>query len=103
MSVREEREELRKREGVKKREVCGVQTNLTENMAEKSQKVKTLPVSVRKDIQQKNIARQLAGLPEIKVKVRRCISCGGLFESSGNRTCGCTSRSASTIGGREII
>ena len=66
-------------------------------------KIKTLPPSVVRDIEQKNIARRLAGLTPITIKVRRCIACGSSFESSGNRTCGCTSRTAGTIAGREII
>ena len=66
-------------------------------------RVKTLPPSVVKDIEQKNIARRLAGLSAISIKVRRCIACGAPFESAGNRTCGCSSRTAGTIAGREII
>lgn len=65
--------------------------------------IKTLPPSVVKDIEQKNIARRLAGLSPIVIKVRRCISCGSLFESAGNRTCGCSSRTTGMIAGREII
>ncbi len=68
-----------------------------------AQKLKMLPPSVVKDIEQKNVARKLAGLSPIVIKVRRCISCGLPFESAGNRTCGCTSRTAGTIAGREII
>lgn len=66
-------------------------------------RVKRLPPSVVKDIEQKNVARRLAGLSPIVIKVRRCISCGSKFESAGNRTCGCSSRTAGTIAGREII
>jgi hypothetical protein len=66
-------------------------------------KVKSLPPSVIKDIEQKNVARKLAGLSAIVIKVRRCIACGSKFESAGNRTCGCSSRTAGTIAGREII
>jgi len=68
-----------------------------------SQKIKALPPSVVKDIEQKNVARRLAGLPLIHIKVRHCLICGSLFESSGNRTCGCSNRVAGTIAGREII
>jgi hypothetical protein len=66
-------------------------------------KIKLLPPSVVKDIEQKNIARRLAGLSPIVIKTRRCIACGSMFESAGNRTCGCSSRTAGTIAGREII
>lgn len=69
----------------------------------KSNKVKRLPPSVLKDIELKNHARRLAGLSPIKVKVRTCIACGTLFESAGNRTCGCNTRSTGYIAGREII
>lgn len=66
-------------------------------------RIKTLPPSVVKDIEQKNIARRLAGLSPIHIRTRRCLSCGSMFESSGNRTCGCSSRTAGSIAGREII
>ena len=64
---------------------------------------KLLPPSVVKDIEQKNIARRLAGLSPLVIRIRRCIACGLAFESAGNRTCGCSSRTAGTIAGREII
>lgn len=67
------------------------------------QKIKTLPPSVVKDIEQKNLARRLAGLSPIVIKVRHCVSCGALFESAGNRTCGCSNRTVGIIAGREII
>ena len=69
----------------------------------KSNKVKRLPPSVVKDIELKNHARRLAGLSPIRVKVRTCIACGTPFESAGNRTCGCNTRSTGYIAGREII
>lgn len=66
-------------------------------------KIKRLPPSVVKDIELKNHARRLANLSPIKIKIRTCISCGALFESAGNRTCGCNTRSTGYIAGREII
>lgn len=69
----------------------------------KSNKVKRLPPSVVKDIELKNHARRLASLSPIKIKVRQCIACNTLFESAGNRTCGCNTRSTGFIAGREII
>jgi hypothetical protein len=66
-------------------------------------KVKRLPPSVVKDIELKNQARKLAGLAAIKMKVRTCIACTQLFESAGNRTCGCNTRNTGFIAGREII
>jgi len=68
-----------------------------------SSKVKKLPPSVVKDIELKNHARRLANLSPIRIKVRACISCGTMFESAGNRTCGCNTRSTGFIAGREII
>jgi hypothetical protein len=73
------------------------------NQEFQSNKIKRLPPSVVKDIELKNHARRLASLSPIKIKVRRCISCGALFESAGNRTCGCNTRSTGYIAGREII
>ena len=66
-------------------------------------RVKQLPPSVLKDIELKNHARRLANLAPIKIRIRRCISCLSLFESAGNRTCGCNTRSTGYIAGREII
>ncbi len=66
-------------------------------------KVKRLPPSVVKDIELKNQARRLANLTPIKIRVRVCIACAQSFESAGNRTCGCSNRSAGYIAGREII
>ena len=42
-----------------------------------------------KSLEAKNEARSMAGLPPIKVKVRRCLRCDLRFESMGARTCGC--------------
>ena len=55
----------------------------------KDQSVKKLPPAILKDIELKNHARRQVGLSVMRVKIRRCISCGRLFESAGNRTCGC--------------
>ncbi|MBC60934.1 MAG: hypothetical protein CMP11_00610 [Zetaproteobacteria bacterium] len=68
-----------------------------------SNKIKRLPPSVVKDIELKNQARRLAKLAPIRIRVRACISCTQLFESAGNRTCGCNTRSTGFIAGREII
>ena len=54
-------------------------------------------------IEQKNAARKLAGLPPILTRIRRCLTCGSMFQSAGNRTCGCTNHIAGVIAGREII
>ena len=68
-----------------------------------SNKIKKLPPSVVKDIELKNQARRLASLAPIRIRVRRCIACDQPFESAGNRTCGCNTRSTGYIAGREII
>ena len=70
---------------------------------DKKLKIKRLTPSARREVELKNHARKLAGLSLITIKVRKCISCGKLFESSGNRNCGCQSRRAGFIAGREII
>ncbi len=66
-------------------------------------KIKKLPPSVVKDIELKNQARRLANLAPIKIRIRVCIACTQAFESAGNRTCGCNTRSTGYIAGREII
>lgn len=58
--------------------------------------VKRLPPSVIKDIELKNHARRLACLQPIRIKIKTCTTCGGLFESTGNRTCGCRPAPAPT-------
>jgi len=68
-----------------------------------SNQIKRLPTSVVKEIELKNHARRLAGLSPIHVKVRNCINCQELFESAGNRNCGCNTRNSGFIAGREII
>lgn len=75
----------------------------SENTISVPDKVKELPPSVMKDIELKNHARRLANLAPIKITVRTCVACRALFESAGNRTCGCNTRSVGYIAGREII
>lgn len=74
-----------------------------EQEQKQSDKIKRLPPSVVKDIELKNQARKLAHLSPIAIKVRRCITCQQMFESAGNRNCGCNSRGTGYIAGREII
>lgn len=66
-------------------------------------RVRCLPSSVHKEVTLMNRARELAGLSPIIVKIRRCISCGTLFESVGHRTCGCVPMTSGVMAGREII
>lgn len=49
---------------------------------------KAQPADV-KDFNFQNAARKLVGLPIIQFKVLKCLSCDTLFESLGNRLCGC--------------
>ena len=42
-------------------------------------------------------ARVRVGLPALKVKTRKCISCGSLFESVEERTCGCSEEKRSQL------
>lgn len=81
----------------------GIENKNIKDMDFSSNKIKKLPPSVLKDIELKNNARRLANLSPIEIKVRRCICCGQLFESAGNRTCGCNNRNAGYMAGREII
>lgn len=39
---------------------------------------------------EQNQARAYLGLPLLKIKIRKCVSCGSLFESIEERTCGCS-------------
>lgn len=64
--------------------------------------IKKLPPSVVKDIELKNEARRMAGLSRIVITVRKCMQCGLLFESAGNRNCGCSSKK-SEVAGSNII
>jgi hypothetical protein len=65
--------------------------------------LKKLPPSVVKDLELKNYARKMAGLSLIKIKVRTCLSCGSLFESAGNFTCGCQNGRDYSVAGRDIL
>ena len=80
-----------------------METMPEEELRSNNNKTKKLPPSVVKDIELKNQARRLANLAPIKIRVRRCIACNHKFESAGNRTCGCNTRSTGYIAGREII
>ena len=42
-----------------------------------------------KEMEDQNRARRLACLPPLKIKIVECLRCGELFESCGNRLCGC--------------
>lgn len=52
-------------------------------------RVKRLQPAVVRELELQNKARQDCGLKLIRVKVRSCLRCSALFESIGNRTCGC--------------
>ena len=42
-----------------------------------------------RQLTEQNAARSAIGLAKIELKIRRCLFCGGLFESIHNRLCGC--------------
>lgn len=54
------------------------------------EEIKRLTSIALVDLKEKNKARADLGLSDIKLKVRRCLRCQKLFESLGNRLCGCT-------------
>ena len=69
-----------------------------------SNEIKRLPPVVLRDIKLKNEARRLSSLKLIEIKIRKCIACDSLFESVGDRICGCnTGKRSGFIAGREII
>ena len=51
--------------------------------------IKRLQVFNLRLLDDQNRARADAGLDPIQIRIRRCLSCGGLFESTENRLCGC--------------
>lgn len=56
----------------------------------KCEPVKKLPIMHLVDMEEKNKARAAIGVSLLQVQVRRCLRCNTLFESLGNRTCGCS-------------
>ena len=64
----------------------------------KKNKIRRLPAQTVKDVKVKNLARRLAGLSPLRIKVVSCLSCGQMFETVANRTCGCN-RDKFDIGG----
>ncbi|MES2615384.1 MAG: hypothetical protein V4591_08215, partial [Bdellovibrionota bacterium] len=88
---------------IKKTVAAPVSDLATGERFENGIRIKTLPPSVVKDIEQKNIARRLAAISPIQIRVRRCLACGFMFESSGNRTCGCSSRSSRSAAEGRVV
>ena len=56
---------------------------------ESSEHIKKLQLFHLRLLDDQNRARMDAGLDLIKIRIRRCLSCGGLFESTEKRLCGC--------------
>jgi len=56
---------------------------------ESSDHVKRLEVFHLRLLDDQNRARVDAGIDPIKIRIRRCLSCSGLFESTEKRLCGC--------------
>jgi hypothetical protein len=55
--------------------------------------IKRLNAGNRKVFFEQNNLRKHFDLKEMKIIVRRCLSCSCLFESVENRTCGCIKNS----------
>jgi hypothetical protein len=51
--------------------------------------IKKLEDFYLRQLTEQNAARSAIGLAKIMIKIRRCLSCGSLFESTHNRLCGC--------------
>ena len=84
---------------LKKEEVAGRKLRMPKRM-----RIKKMATAIKKDIEEQNKARALAKLPLIEIKVRKCLSCGTLFESAGERNCGCiTQDEIGVLSGRDII
>ena len=62
--------------------------------------VKKFSASDRTEIEEQNKG---AGLSLLKIAVRQCMACGILFESTGNRNCGCNNQTEGFISGRNIL
>lgn len=77
--------------------VSGDDASVLRSIRSNDNAVKRLAPAVVSELKLKNKARTDCGLSPIRVKVRSCMSCGGLFESMGNRTCGC--RTGSSVEG----
>ena len=65
--------------------------------------VKRLPECDLRMIDELNRGRRNANLSALVVKVRRCMGCRTLFESTGNRQCGCNGKASASLCGREMI
>lgn len=70
---------------------------------ETQETVKRMPISDKNEIEEQNKARRGAGLSLLKISVRQCMACGILFESTGNRNCGCNTQVEGFISGRNIL
>lgn len=65
---------------------------MSDEQQQKYPKVKRIDPDKLRDLKEKNETRAMHGLRALAVKVRTCLACGGLFESIGDRTCGCTNK-----------
>ena len=63
--------------------------------------IKRLSNHERSVFRDTNEARLEAGFKPIEMRVRKCLSCGTLFESIGNRMCGCIRGQVTSLFGIE--
>ena len=66
-------------------------------------KVKKLSLEDKILLKDSQRYRSLMGLKPLEMRIRSCIACGNLFESIGNRTCGCTNGKTTNLTGLEVI
>jgi len=66
--------------------------------------IKVMLQREKKHLEQQNQARAMVGLPLILIKVRKCHTCSGSFESAGNFYCKkCNSPKVQTISNHPIL
>ncbi|NRA43520.1 MAG: hypothetical protein HRU09_01055 [Oligoflexales bacterium] len=69
----------------------------------KHQPIKKLSKPDKAALRETQEARAAAGLNSIEVKIRKCIICKALFESIGDRTCGCLKDRVTTLFGIDVV
>ena len=69
----------------------------------KDLKIKTLSNEDRGLYNELREERFKMGLRPLELKIRTCIVCKSLFESIGDRTCGCTQGQVTNLAGIEVI
>ncbi|MFK7826565.1 MAG: hypothetical protein AB8G05_20660 [Oligoflexales bacterium] len=70
---------------------------------EKKLRIKTLSNEDRSLYNELREERLKMGLKPIQLKIRTCMACKSLFESIGDRTCGCTIGHVTNLAGIEVV